>query len=264
MKLKAATTNPTYHVQSVDRALDILDCFSFQDRSFSLSEIALRTGLNKTTAKRLLANLTGRGYLTQDPQNKRYQLGLRLFELGGVVYLSFSARRAAAPHLSRLNKVTGLTVLMGVNIDDHLVYADKREGRGVIRVTSEIGWRRHIHYGMLGMVLMAFLPQEKVLALLKKYPLQKHTPGTIVDTPKFLERLAQIREQGYVRERGEAHPAIMGVAGPVMDYTRKVVAAVGVAVPLTAEESEERTGETITLVRETCEMISADLGYLRI
>ena len=82
--------NSIYRVQALDRALDILDCFSFQDREFSLSEIVKVTGFNKTTAKRLISNLESRGYLQQDPQTKAYQLGMRLFELGGIVFSSFS------------------------------------------------------------------------------------------------------------------------------------------------------------------------------
>ena len=77
---------PIYRVQALERALDILDCFSLQKRVQGLSEIAEETGLNMTTAKRLIANLTSRGYLRQVPGSKRYELGMRLFELGGIVF----------------------------------------------------------------------------------------------------------------------------------------------------------------------------------
>jgi len=121
---------PIYRVQAIERALDILECFSFQQRALGLSEIAEITGLNMTTAKRLISNLTSRGYLRQIPNTKRYQLGMRLFELGGIVFSSFSLRKAAAHHITRLqNKVAG-TVLLAVMMDDQLVYVDKREGGG--------------------------------------------------------------------------------------------------------------------------------------
>ena len=79
-----------YTVQALMRALDILDCFNYQNRVLSLSDVVNRTGLNKTTAKRLISNLTARGYLQHDPLSKSYQLGMRLFELGGIVFSSFS------------------------------------------------------------------------------------------------------------------------------------------------------------------------------
>jgi DNA-binding IclR family transcriptional regulator len=73
-----------YKVHALERALDIIDCFSFQNRELSLTDVVKRTGLNKTTAKRLISNPTTRGYLQQDPQSKKYQIGMRLFELGGI------------------------------------------------------------------------------------------------------------------------------------------------------------------------------------
>jgi predicted transcriptional regulator len=150
-----------YKVQALERALDILDCFSFQDRELSLTDVVQRTGLNKTTVKRLISNLTTRGYLQQDPQ-KKYQLGMRLFELGGIVFSSFSLRQAASYPMTRLQNEAGATVLLGVNMEDQLVYIDKREGQGMIRVSSEVGWRRPLNYGMLGMVLMSSLDSQDV------------------------------------------------------------------------------------------------------
>ena len=131
----------SYTVQALERALNILDCFTFQKREMRLSEVVQETGLNKTTAKRLIANLAARGYLQQDPKSKHYQLGLRLFELGGIVFSSFSLRKAAAYPMSHLENSTGATVLLGAIMEDQLVYMDKREGKGMIRISSDIGWR---------------------------------------------------------------------------------------------------------------------------
>ena len=162
--------NSIYRVQALERALDILDCFNFQNRELSLSDVVNRTGLNKTTAKRLIANLTTRGYLQQDPQTRKYQLGMRLFELGGVVFSSFSLRRSAAAPMTGLQNETDATVLLGVRMEDQLVYVDKREGDGMIRISSDVGWRRPLHYGMLGMVLMAGIESKEVDRILEKLP----------------------------------------------------------------------------------------------
>jgi len=265
MKQKSDPTHTQYRIQALDRALDLLDCFSYQSREMTLSVLAKQTGLNKTTAKRILANLTNRGYLQQDLETKRYHLGLRLFELGGIVYSSFSLRKAAAPHMRQLRDKTGMTVLLGVLRDDHLVYVDKLDGTGVIRISSDIGWRRRSNFGMLGMVLMASLPPEKISALLDEYPLEAYTTYSITDRDAFSLRLAQIHQDGYLFEKEEAHIGIVGVAAPVRDYSRAVVAAIGVA--MTARQyDEEHNAEKklIELVKETANDISTDLGYLGI
>jgi IclR family KDG regulon transcriptional repressor len=253
-----------YKVQALERALNILDCFTFQKREMSLSEVVQQTGLNKTTAKRLIANLTARGYLQQDPKSKHYQLGLRLFELGGIVFSSFSLRKAAAYPMSHLQNSTGATVLLGVIMEDQLVYMDKRDGKGMIRISSDIGWRRPLHYGMLGMVLMAYLSEEEVRDILKKCPLVAHTPYSITDECVFRHRLEKIRRDGYVAEREEAVEGIVGIAAPIRDYSRQVVAALGVALPVGQLNAEEEVQKIVDLIKKTTDSISSDLGYRKI
>ena len=263
MKQKAPQ-NSIYRVQALERALDILDCFNFQNKELTLSEVVDRTGLNITTAKRLMANLTSRGYLQQVPGSKTYQLGIRLFELGGIVFSSFSLRRAAVHPMTDLQIETGTSVLLAIRKDDRLVYIDKREGAGMIRISSDIGWSRPLHYGMLGMVLMAGLDPEEVKQMLSEQPLQPHTPFSITDEDAFSLRLEQIRDQGYVLEKEETVEGIIGIAAPIRDYTRQVVAALGAALPIGQRNLNKDLDKIVALVKRTCATISTDLGYLKI
>jgi len=256
--------NSIYRVQALERALDILDCFNFQNRELSLSDVVVRTGLNKTTAKRLTANLTSRGYLQQDPQTRKYQLGMRLFELGGVVFSSFSLRRAAAYPMSSLQSETGATVLLGVRMEDELVYVDKREGDGMLRISSDVGFRRPLHYGMLGMVLMASLESMEIDRILKKHPLQAHTSFSLTDVDAFSLRLEEIRVQGYVVEKEEAVDGLLGIAAPIKDYSRQVMAALGIALPVGQRNLTAKLDRMVASVKKTCDLISSDLGYLKI
>ena len=253
-----------YKVQALERALDILDCFSFQERALSLTDVVNRTGLNKTTVKRLISNLTTRCYLQQDPQSKKYQLGMRLFELGGIVFSSFSLRQAASYPMTQLQNEAGATVLLGVKMEDQLVYVDKREGQGMIRISSEVGWRRPLNYGMLGMVLMSSLDPQDVKRILQKYPLKPYTPLSITDTDAFSLRLEQIRDQGYVLEKEEAVESVIGIAAPIRDHSRQVVAALGIALPAGLRNQTDAVDHIIDLVKNACETISSDLGYLKI
>ncbi len=261
---KNPNSESIYTVQALMRALDILDCFNYQNRVLSLSDIVNRTGLNKTTAKRLLSNLAARDYLQQDPGSKSYQLGMRLFELGGIVFSSFSLRQAAAQPMNTLQEETRATVLLGVKIENHLVYVDKRERRDMRRISSDIGWRRPLHYGMLGMVLMAYLPPREARRIIQQFPLEGHTPFSITDDDAFNLRLGKIREKGYVLEREEAVESVLGIAAPVRDYARQVVAALGIALPVEPGSLNVELDQAIDLVKKACEDISSDLGYLKI
>ncbi len=250
-----------YRVQVLDRALDILDCFTFQVRRLSLTEISRKTGLHKTTAIRLASNLVARKYLNFDSETGLYSLGMRLFVLGGVVFSSFSVREAASRQMTRLQHETSATTLLGVLMDGELVYLDKRDGTGTVRIASDIGWRRPPHFGMLGMVLMAWLPDEEVGELLENFPLQPSTRATITDPRIFRQRLTEIANNGYVAEHGEAVEGVIGVAAPIFDYSRKAVAAIGVAI-LEAQHDENSVGNIVSEVRFAAAAVSTELGYV--
>ena len=248
-----------YYVQAVDRALDILDCFDFRNHELSLREICSKTGLNKSTVFRLASNLVGRKYLNVNAAG-RYTLGIRLFDLGSVVFSTFSLRKAASAHMTRLQQETSATVLLGALMDGQLVYLDKRDGGGTVRISSEIGWRRAPHYGMLGMVLMSSLPNNVFDALVSEYPLEPVTRSTITDPQELKQRMAQIAKDGYVVEYGEAVDGVIGVAAPVRDYTRKMVAAIGVAL-LEAQHDRASVERVLESVRNAADGISGELGY---
>lgn len=252
---------PIYRVQALERALNILECFSLQDRELSLSELATKTGLNITTAKRLISNLTKRGYLKR-LDGKRYQLGLRLFELGWIVHSSLHLRNATSEPMSRIQKETGATVLLGAVMEDQLALIDKREGRGFIRISADVGWRGPLHYGMLGMVLMASLDPGEVKRILQKDPLRAYTPFSITDEEAFSLKLEQIRSQGYVVEKGEAFEGIVGIAAPVRDFSRQVIAALGIV--LTNDQARNGMDTYVELIKGSCEKISRELGYLAV
>ncbi len=263
MSRRPRTDRKVYRIQAVDRALDVLDCFDFRNRELPLIEICRKTGLNKSTALRLTSNLVTRNYLKLDDSSGLYSLGVRLFDLGSVVFSSFSLRKAASRHMTQLQHETSATVLLGVHMDQQLVYVDKREGEGTIRISSDIGWRRAPHFGMLGMTLMSALPDALVDALLNEYPLEPYTKDSITDPAKFRQRLVQIAKDGYVVEHEEAVEGIIGVAAPVFDYTRKVVSAIGVAV-LTAQHDQESIRRVVEAVRSAARGISSELGYLEL
>jgi IclR family KDG regulon transcriptional repressor len=253
-----------YRVQALERALDILDAFSYQQRKMQLSDVVAQLGLKKATAKRLLANLTDRGYLKLNPVTKQYELGLRLFELGGIVHASFSVRKTAVVHMRKLRDETGLSVLLGQSQNDHLVYIEKLDGTSEIKISSSVGEHRPLHFGMLGQILMAYLPPEKARQVLHEYPLQAFTPDSITDPDAFWLRLAEIRENGFLVESGEAHRGITGLSAPIRDATREVIAALGAALPLPDYASQDQINTYLGRVRRAAERISSELGYLKI
>ncbi|RJR29659.1 MAG: IclR family transcriptional regulator [Desulfobacteraceae bacterium] len=253
--------NPSFNNRSLERALRILCAFNIEMQTLSLDQISKAVGLPKPTVFRLCSTLSAYNFLRYDSNTKHYSLGMRLFELGGVVLSSFSLRKVFSPYAEQLQAKVGKTTLLGILRDDELVYIDKKEDpRNDIRFASHIGRRRPPHFGMLGQVLMAHLPEGEVDRLLSKHPLTPFTRKSITRLKDFKKRLKEIRVQGYYVDEEGAIEGITGIAAPVIDFTGSVVAAVGVGFISTSVGKRELESIKNEVVK-TARKISDELGH---
>jgi IclR family transcriptional regulator, KDG regulon repressor len=257
-KPKSSTSADKYHLSSLDRVLDVLGCFTDDKRELSLAELTKLTGQNHTSLKRIVFTLTLRNYLRQDETTKKYQLGMKLFELGGLAYKSISLRNVTDVPLSRLRDETGLTILLANIVDDFLTYLDKWEGQTPVRISSRIGSRRPSNFGMLGQTLMAFSPPSEINRLMGIHTLESYTPQSITDTELFQKRLENIRANGYVVELEEAWLGIMGVAAPIWKAGKKLAGAIGVAAPISNVHNNQDF--IVKRLLQTAADISVSLG----
>jgi DNA-binding IclR family transcriptional regulator len=256
-----AKVEDKYNIRAIERALSVLDAFSRERRKLSLDELTRFTGLSKPTVFRILSTLQSRRYVLLDKGDGRYRLGSVFLTLASSVHGSLNLGVITRPHLVELRNRAQATILLGVLLEDRLVYLDRNEGRGPVRLADDIGLRRDPpHFGMLGMTLMAYLDPSEEERLLREFPLTPHTQRSVTDIDLFRQRLQEIRERGYTVEFGEAIDQVWGVAAPIWNSAREVVAAVGAALPMTAK-SDERVAETIRLVTTCAREISSDLGH---
>ncbi|WP_243374829.1 IclR family transcriptional regulator [Geotalea sp. SG265] len=259
--VKPARENDKYNVRAVERALSVLEVFAAERRRLSLDELTKLTRLSKPTVFRILSTLQSRKFVLLDKNDGRYRLGSIFLTLASTVHGSVGLGAIARPHLIALRNATQATVLLGALQEDHLVYLDRNEGRGPVRLANDIGWRRDpANYGMLGMTLMACLDSAEAERLLDEFPLSPYTEKSLTDRARFLSRLAEIRRLGYALELEEAINGVWGVAAPVRNAAGEAVAAVGAALPM-AELNDERITETIARVTACAGAISSDLGY---
>ncbi len=250
-----------FYNRSLERALQILTAFSFDVREMTLGELSESLHLPKATVYRLASTLTEYAFLRYDERLKKYSLGLQLFELGSIVFASFSLRKTASPHLDQLHSRLGKTIFLGIFQEDEVIYIDKRESvLNPIRFASEVGSRRPPYFGMFGQLLMAFLSDEEVDGILEKNPLEAITKKSITAKEEFKEKLREIRDQGFCVDVEEAIDGITGISAPVRDYTGKVVAALGAGF-ISSSEDPNGVMEIIRAVIETAKSISRELGH---
>ncbi len=248
-----------YNVKVLEKMIRILNLYTYTEGAFTLDQIAKRAGLSKTTAFRILKTLEKHEIFKHNTAEETYSLGLKLMELGGMVYSSLSTRKVASPYLDSLAHSLKATILLGIIKDDHLLYIDKRESESIIRVSSYIGLKRPPYYGMLGMTLVAHMPEEQRKKLLQLYPPTKITSKTVVDTRELMRRFDKAREAGHYIEKEEAIDGVIGVGVPIWDFSGNVVAALGACMP-SFQVNEKITHKVIRELTAASMAISKELG----
>lgn len=251
-----------FYNRSLERALQILNAFSTEKQALTLAQLSDNLALSRATVLRLCSTLVKYGFLRQDPHSKQYSLGLRLFELGSIVFHSFSLRRIATHYLNELQIKLNITVFLGIIDNDELLYIDKRDDpKNPITFTSKIGTRRPPYWGMVGPAILAYLPESEVVRILQRFPLKQTTAKkSLTKKEEFLDLLKRVREQGFALDNESTFDGITGVAAPIYDLNKNVIGAIGVAFISTSVDIKTRK-RIIKEVVTTAKKISSELGY---
>ncbi|MEU6248450.1 IclR family transcriptional regulator [Glycomyces sp. NPDC047010] len=247
------------NIQSLERAAAMLRLLAGGERRLGLSDIASALGLAKATAHGILRTLQHEGFVEQDPDSGRYQLGAELLRLG-TTYLDVHELRARAlvwtDDLARSGGEAvylGVVHKQGVLIVHHVFRPD--DSRQVL----EVGAMQPMHSTALGKVLTALDPVAHAeLADAKREPF---TAATVTELPDIERVLEATRAQGYATDLEETWEGVASVAAPILDRHRLPVGAVGItgAVERVCRDGELRP-ELVAAVRGTARSVSRDLG----
>lgn len=255
----ASRTGSGGSARSVERTLDILLTFLREGRELGITELSRGLKLPKATVHRLVATLVGRGFLTRNPQTAHYRIGLNLFRLGSLFLAQAEVRQAALPVIHELAHATRETVNLNVVIDRCRVCIEKAESTHDIRHFVELGRPLPLYGGASGKVLLAFLDDAEIDAVIAE-GLTPLTPRTIIAPDRVIRNLAEIRRRGYATSADERVPGASAVSAPVRDGTGRVVAGLTISGP-TYRFTPERVRRYVELVQQGAARISATLGY---
>ena len=205
-------TSATSGVQSVHRALDLLEVLAAHGGRLSMTEVVAYTGLPAPTAHRLLRTLLDRGYLRQLP-DRSYALGFRLVPLGTAANaaVGIDATTVLRDLVAELGESANLAVLSG----DQAEYVAQAPSRYSMRMFTEVGRRVELHSTGVGKVLLAQLDQAEVAAIVRRRGLHRHTEHTIGTETALAAELARIRKRGYALDEQEQEIGVRCVAVPL-------------------------------------------------
>ena len=254
-----AQPQPDKGVQSVDRALEILDIISGSDTSVRLTDIAASMKLHKTTVYRLLSSLCYKGYVVQDPRDQRYSLGNKFLYMANALLHVMDLRTTALPHIRRLAIEMEAAVNLGVLSSSEVLYIEKAETPGMPPTYSFIGKRASVHCTALGKAIMAYTDAAEVDYILQRTNFTARTKLTIIDQQQYLRHLQTVKQQGYAIDDEEYDWGIRCIAAPVFDFRNHVIGGISVTGP-TSVMTKDRLPHIADDVKRAAMAISNDLG----
>lgn len=246
-------------VSSINRALEILECFSENDTEWTLKRVAEHLNMPMTTVYRQLSTLVERKYLTQDPIRKSYHVGPRLLQLSSAVLSHSDLRAVARPELEKLSGIVKETINLSLLLDRDIFYLDKVETRRSIVCNTRIGSRAPAHATSAGKIMMAYQSEDFVEAFCRDLPqMQPLTAWTITSPAQLREALVRARADGYAMDKEDIEPGLICVGAPVFGMGQQVLAAVSIAAP--AFRMQKELESMIQEVKQTAANISRLLG----
>ncbi len=249
-------------LQSVGIALGVLDALAASPE-LSLSELARRVGVAKSTAHRTCAVLTGAGLLTRTDAGK-YRLGLKLIEYGQMATARSAVGEHALPLLVELRNALGETVQIGVPSGPDVVYVERVEGHRALRYAHDNSRRGPIHRSSAGKVLAAFIPG--VLEARLRAGLPPSTGYTLVIPDLFKAEIEKVRQRGYARSVDETDLGMSSLAVPVRSSPGgPVVAAISLIGPTARVAGDTESSNVATLHNAAKKLTQAlELGDYRL
>lgn len=249
-----STVTSTGGVQSVHRALDLMEVVAARGGALAIGEVASAAGVPLATAHRLLRTLVDRGYMRQTP-DRRYALGFRLLPLTAAA--SAMVGTGAERVLGQLVDALGETANLAMRDGDQVAYVAQVPGRHSMRMFTEVGRRVDPHCTAVGKAMLARCDDEEVRALLERTGLTRHTVHTLTDPEEFLAQLDVVRRLGYAVDEGEKELGVRCIAVAVPDAATSF--AISVSGPATRMTDALLT-EAIPVMRAAASRFAAALA----
>jgi IclR family transcriptional regulator, pca regulon regulatory protein len=245
-------------VQSLERGLSVLRCFSAEHPSLTLSEVARLTGLTRATARRLLLTFERLGYMRND--GRLFELTPLVLDLGYAYISSCKLPDLMQPDMEALSERCNESVSASVLDGHEIVYIARVPTKRIMTIALSLGSRLPAAITSMGRVLLADLPDDELQARLVAMPVEKRAEHTETDPTRLLELIRQVRAQGWALVDQELEDGVRSVAAPLRDRSGRAIAAINVSTHAGRVSLEELRGPILQALLETVAEINVRLG----
>lgn len=244
--MKQNTSQHKYSVKSLEKALLVLELMTEKGRDVSLTEVAQELNLGKGTVHRIVSTLRVRGFVDQNPDTKKYSLGMRVFEMGSAISKEKFLKKVMKPELLVLSGECKETVSASLLENDEIRYIARLESKQVLRVSIREGTRFPAHCTASGKVLLAALSDEE---LKEVYQRSDHlitlTENSIPSLGELMETIQEVRVKDVAIDYEEALIGVYCIAVPIKNSKNRTIAAVSISGPkerMTPRRMKELSG----------------------
>jgi DNA-binding IclR family transcriptional regulator len=252
-----------YIIQTVSRAMDLLEQFQEGDTELGLTDLTTRMKLQKNNVFRLVVTLKEKDYIEINNLTGKYRLGIKTRALGQVATRQTNFENHSRPVLNDLKHCCHETCNFSIIRDGHNYYLDGVESDLPVRVTQRVGSSQPLYCTAAGRVQLAFMAAEQQRELLSASELTKLTPRTITDPDLFQAELVRVAEQGYAIDDQEHDAGVMEIAAPVFDAQSNIVGALSIIGPEMRLAGRRLSEELLPLLCDSAARLSVALGYCR-
>ncbi len=246
-------------IDSVAKALTLLQVFSQANPSLTISKAAELADLTRPTARRILLTLVHLGFAVTDGKN--FTLTPKVLRLGFGYLAALPYWETAQPHLRRLAKEFEESCSMATLDEDEIVYLARIPANRNMAISLSTGSRLPAYATSLGKVMLAWLPQDALQNYLQRVELKALTPTTITDRVRLQEELAKVRQRGFAVVDGEREIGVRSAAAPIRIRNGSVVAAINVSANGMRVSHDELVDSYVPKLVETADAISTELGF---
>src|SRR3954462_3835484 len=190
-------------VQSVDRALSIIETLAEDDQGYRLSDLAVRTGLSASTVHRLLATLESRRFVQFDRAESKWHVGARAFTVGATFGRRRNFSAQAVPYLRKLRDLTRETANLAVVDDEFIIVLTRMESREIMRSLTKVGGRVPMVTSAVGKAVLATYSDEDVGAVIRHHGMPRLTERSIVRQGVLFKELERVRRQASAIDDGQ-------------------------------------------------------------
>lgn len=249
---------PRYFLQSLANGMNALEFIAERGRPVTLTEVAQALNTNKTTATRICHTLIELGFL-QRIQEKKITLSPKVLSFGYAYITNLSWLKVAEYYAKKLFDKVGETVNISILEDTEILYLLRLRKSRYLPFDIRVGTKLPVYCTSMGKVLVAMGDPKIITPILDKLQFKPYTTNTIKNLDTFINELNCVKEMGYAICNQELVVGNMTIAAPILNTLNHAVAAVGMAMPISPYDFEQKEKHLAPQLIDTARQISTAL-----